>query len=169
MPLHALTMFLQAALPAGPAPMITPARLQAAVEVFAGQPALVDPRLLLPACAHPEMAYAAGGRSVMVRCAAPEWRVFIPVGSDIAGSVAGTIDAATPGERPAPLVRRGDRVMVEAEGQGFVVGMEAIAEADSRDGRVTLRPANGGRRLVAMVDDDGRVRIRGLNPMVNRR
>jgi flagella basal body P-ring formation protein FlgA len=169
---------LQAALPAAPAPisapapaMITPARLQAAVEMFAGQPALVDPRLLLPACGRPEMAFAGGGRSVMVRCAAPEWRVFIPVGSDVAAGLPGVAAPATAStaDRPAPLVRRGDRVMVEAEGDGFVVGMEAVAEADARDGRVTVHAASGGRRLVAMVDEDGRVRIRGLNPVVNRR
>ncbi|MBC7521332.1 MAG: flagella basal body P-ring formation protein FlgA [Sandarakinorhabdus sp.] len=163
----ALTLLLQAAVAAPAPPMITPARLQAAVEVFAGQPALVDPRLLLPACARPEMAFAGGGRSVMVRCAAPEWRVFIPVGSDVAGSLPAS--AAPAGDRAAPLVRRGDRVMVEVEGDGFVVGMEALAEADARDGRVTVRPASGGRRLVAMVDDDGHVRIRGLKSMVNDR
>jgi flagella basal body P-ring formation protein FlgA len=151
--------------------MITPARLQAAVEVFAGQPALVDPRLLLPACGRPEMAFAGGGRSVMVRCAAPEWRVFIPVGSGVAGAFPASAAPAAPpaADRAAPLVRRGDRVMVEIEGDGFVVGMEGLAEADARDGRVTVRPASGGRRMVAMVDDDGRVRIRGLKSVVNRR
>ena len=163
----ALTMLLQAAVAPSPA-MITPARLQAAVEIFAGLPALVDRRLLLPACGRPEMAFAGGGRSVMVRCAAPEWRVFISVGSDVEGAFPpNAVPAAPAADRAAPLVRRGDRVMVEVEGDGFVVGMEALAEADARAGRVTVRPASGGRRLVAMVDDDGHVRIRGLKSMVN--
>lgn len=163
MPVFALTMLLQAALPN--APMITPATLQAAVELFAGRPALVDPRLLLPACARPDMAFDSGRRSVVVHCAAPEWRVFVPLRSDVA------LAALPPPvvDRAAPAIRRGDRVTVEAEGPGFVVGMEAVAEQDSRDGRVVVHPTGGGRRIVAQLGEDGRVRIRPLNAVVNSR
>jgi flagella basal body P-ring formation protein FlgA len=146
--------------------LLQPAVLQAQVEAFAGGPALVDPRLLLPACPRPEMAFAPGGKSVMVRCAAPEWRVFIPVGSVVSGIAPPEPAGAPP---TAPVIRRGDRVTVEIAGFGFLVSMEATADTDSRDGRVTLRPASGGRRLVGQVSPDGRVTIRGLNPMVNGR
>lgn len=139
--------------------MMAPADLQAQVAAFAGAPAVVDPRLLLPACAQPEMAYAAGGRSVVVTCAVPAWRVFVPLNAAVPAAVAAA----------APLIRRGDRVVVEVEGAGFVVGMEAVAEGDAREGRVALRPVNGGRRLTGMVDAEGRVKIRGLNAMVNGR
>ena len=73
----------------GEASMMPPAQLQALVEGFAGRPAIVDRRLLLPDCAAPELAWAGG--SVMVRCAAPDWRVFVPV----AGAVmpAAAVDA----------------------------------------------------------------------------
>nr|WP_310525284.1 hypothetical protein [Polymorphobacter sp.] len=140
----------------GEASLMAPARLQALVEGFAGRPALVDPRLLLPSCAAPELAWA--GSSVMVRCAVPDWQVFVPV----VGSVAAVADTG-------PVIRRGDRVVVEAGGDGFVIGMETVAEADSRDGRVALRVAGGGRRLTGIVGGDGRVRINGLNAMVNGR
>ena len=148
--------------------LMAPAVLQSQVEAFSGQAALVDPRLLLPACARPDFAWAMGGRSVMVRCAAPEWRVFVPVMQG--GAVAAVMPAFTP--RPdaeAPAVRRGDRVTLEVDGDGFVIGMEAVAEADARDGRVTLRAASGGRRLTGVVGTDGRVRLRGLSNMVNGR
>ena len=140
-------MLMMAMLVSAAPAMMAPLVLQAQVEAFAGVPAMVDARLLLPACARPEMAFAAGGRSVMVRCAEPAWQVFVPVKA--APLMAAAVEA--------PLVRRGDRVMVEVEGAGFVVGMEAVAEADARDGRVALRPLNGGRRLVGMVDSEGRV------------
>jgi flagella basal body P-ring formation protein FlgA len=146
--------------------LLSPTTLQAQVEAFAGGPAIVDPRLLLPACPRAEMAFAPGGKSVMVKCAMPEWRVFVPVGSVVSGVEPPQI--REPDAAP-PSIRRGDRVVVEVVGDGFTVGMDAVAEADSRGDRVNLRPANGGRRLVGHVAPDGRVHIRGLNPVVNGR
>lgn len=149
--------------------LMAPAVLQSQVEAFSGQPARVDPRLLLPACARPDFAWGVGGRSVMVRCAAPEWRVFVPVGQGGAPQLA-TLPAFTP--RPdadAPPVRRGERVTLEVGGDGFVIGMEAVAESDAKDGRVALRAATGGRRLTGVVGADGHVRLRGLSNMVNGR
>ena len=138
--------------------LTSPAALQAGVEAFAGRPALVDQRLLLPLCAEPAFAWSAGGRSVTVRCAAPEWQVFVP----LAG-------APSTAEAALPAVRRGDRVTLEVGGDGFVIGMDAVAEADSRDGRVALRAVNGGRRLTGTIGADGHIRLRGLSTMVNGR
>lgn len=145
--------------------LVAPAALRAGVEAFAGVPARVDPRLLLPMCPAPEFGWAVPGRSVVVHCAAPEWRVFVPVagGAMAAAAPVAAASAAT------PAIRRGDRVVVEAGGPGFVIGLEAVAEADARDGRVSLRAAGGGRRLSGVVGADGRVRIHGLSAMVNRR
>lgn len=174
MPIAAL---IHMALLAGPG-LMPPDELQARVEAFAGKSALVDPRLLLPACARPDLAMAAGGRSVMVRCVSPEWRVFVPVGE---GGAVGPTPAVVPAAavapagtevglpRQVPAVRRGDQVTLEIGGDGFVIGMAAIADADSRDGRVALRAVAGGRRLYGVVGDDGRIRLRGLNTMVNGR
>lgn len=145
---------LMMAAPAGAATMAVGA-LQALVEGFAGQAAVVDPRLLVPACAAPALARV--GTSVAVRCAAPVWEVFVP----LAGAATVPVPAAP------VLVRRGDRVVVEADGAGFVVALEAVAEQDARDGRVPVRA--GSRRFVATVDAGGRVRIHGLNGMVNGR
>ena len=156
----------------GAATLLSPADLQAQVEAFAGKPAFVDPRLLLPACARPEMAFVVAGRSVLVRCAAPEWRVFVPVGQagrvdDLVSTHQAAFDA--PASLPSPVVRRGDRVTLEVGGDGFVIGMETVADADARDGRVALRSVAGGRRLHGIVGDDGRVRLRNLSGVVNDR
>lgn len=163
--------------------LLPPALLQAQVEAFAGKTALVDPRLLLPACPRPDFAMATGGRSVLVRCSAPDWRVFIPVGeggaisapastlatAPNAGAIGVPLDVAERTSRPAPAVRRGDQVTVEVGGDGFVIGMATTADADARDGRVALRANVGGRRLYGIIGDDGRVRLRDLSTVVNGR
>jgi hypothetical protein len=109
----------------------------------------------------------------MVRCPSPDWRVFVPVGEG--GAVAPVPPAAATEPvlaglpRPQPAVRRGDQITVEVGGDGFVIGMAAIADADARDGRVALRATAGGRRLFGFVGEDGRVRLRDSSRMVNSR
>lgn len=162
------------AAPASAAPMIEPARLQAAAEMFAGQAVIVDPRLLLPACRDPAMAWGPGGRSVAINCAAPAWQVFVPVASGALPVASGALPivaaaAPVPAVAERSRIRRGDRVTVEAAGPGFVIGMAAVADADSRDGRVLLRPDGGSRRLTGIIGDDGRVRLGGLSSLVKGR
>ncbi len=180
------------AAPATAAPMIEPARLQAAAEMFAGQAVVVDPRLLLPACRDPAMAWGPGGRSVAINCAAPAWQVFVPLAAGASQVSAGAsqvsagasqvsagasqvsagavpVAAPVPAGAERPRIRRGDRVTVEAAGPGFVIGMAAVADADSRDGRVLLRPDGGSRRMTGIIGDDGRVRLGGLSTLVNGR
>jgi len=152
--------------------MLAPAMLQLQIEAFSGQPAQVDPRLLLPACAKPDFAWAAGGRSVVVHCAAPEWRVFVPVGERGAPPSAQLFEAVpAQAAQPAvvPAIRRGDRVSLEIGGAGFVVAMDTVADSDASNGRVPLRATTGGRRLYGAIDDDGHVRLHGLSKMVNGR
>lgn len=125
LPLFLPPLFLNAA-PAA-AQMIEPARLQAAAEMFAGRPVVVDPRLLLPACRTPALAWGPGGRSVAISCTAPAWQVFVPLADGPAPAAA---PAAVPTATPRPAIRRGDRVTVEAAGPGFVIAMDAVAEND---------------------------------------
>ena len=159
------------AAPATAAPMIEPARLQAAAEMFAGQAVVVDPRLLLPACRDPAMAWGPGGRSVAINCAAPVWQVFVPLAAGAIPLAAGALPVAapTPAATERPRIKRGDRVTVEATGPGFVIGMAAVADADSRDGRVQLRSDGGSRRMTGIIGDDGRVRLGGSTLIVNGR
>lgn len=128
------------------------AALADAVGRFAGAPARVDPRLIVPRCPSPALSWA---RSDVVRadCTSPAWTLYIPV--DGAGPAAQPLPAAA---RPRPAVRRGDRVMVEASGPGWAVAVEAEAERDADGGRVALRgPA--GRRFTGLVGEGGRISL----------
>jgi hypothetical protein len=166
------------------ATMIEPGRLQAAAEMFAGRPVVVDPRLLLPACRNPALAWGPAARSVAISCAAPAWQVFVPLADGQPPTVvavtapagvtsfaasAGVTPFAAPAGGIRPAIRRGDRVTVETTGPGFVIGMAAVADADARDGRVLLRPDGGGKRFTGIIDDDGRVRLTGLTTLANGR
>ncbi|MFZ4109342.1 MAG: hypothetical protein ACOYKQ_02595 [Polymorphobacter sp.] len=154
--------------PEARATMIEPGRLQAAAEMFAGRPVVVDPRLLLPACRNPALAWGPAARSVAISCAAPAWQVFVPLADGQAPTMVPTSDPAI---RSRPAIRRGDRVTVETDGPGFVIGMAAVADADAdaRDGRVQLRPDGGGKRFTGLIGDDGRVRLTGLTKIVGGR
>jgi flagella basal body P-ring formation protein FlgA len=146
-----IAYLLVAALP-GPA-MMPPEVLAAQVEAFANAKAMVDPRLILPDCAAPRLEWA-GPRSVSVRCGAPVWQVFVAVqGESGVHPVAQTLEISS-----VPAVRRGDRVVVEAGGEGFLVAVEGVAETDARDGRVMVKAGN--KRLLCIVDADGHVKIR---------
>jgi hypothetical protein len=166
------------------AAMIEPGRLQAAAEMFAGRPVVVDPRLLLPACRNPALAWGPAARSVAISCAAPAWQVYVPLADGQPPTVvavtapagvtsfaasAGVTPSAAPAAGIRPAIRRGDRVTVETAGPGFVIGMAAVADADARDGRVLLRPDGGGKRFTGIIDDDGRVRLTGLTTLANGR
>ncbi len=166
------------------AAMIAPGRLQAAAEMFAGRPVVVDPRLLLPACRNPALAWGPAARSVAISCAAPAWQVYVPLADGQPPTVvavtapagvtsfaasAGVTPSAAPAAGIRPAIRRGDRVTVETTGPGFVIGMAAVADADARDGRVLLRPDGGGKRFTGIIDDDGRVRLTGLTTLANGR
>lgn len=144
--------YMLAATLSGPA-MMAPEVLAARVEAFSGAKALVDARLILPDCAAPQLEWA-GPRSVSVRCAAPVWQVFVGVHGDNAAPV--VVQARESGGQP--LVRRGDRVVVEVSGEGWLVAVEGVAEADARDGRVMVKAGN--KRLSGVIGSDGHVRIR---------
>lgn len=142
--------------------MMAPEVLAARVEAFSGAKATVDPRLILPDCAAPQIDWAGPG-SVSVRCAVPAWQVFVPV----AAAGAGPAVVAASGIGGAPLVRRGDRVVVEMGGNGWLVAIEGVAESDARGDRVMVKTAS--KRLSCLIGADGRITIHGLSGMVNGR
>jgi flagella basal body P-ring formation protein FlgA len=128
--------------------------LIAQIAAFTGQPVDLDPRLAPPDCAGPPaIAWLPPGRSaVSVTCAAPGWRLFVPVA------------AVSPSPPAAPLVRRGDVVAVSASGDGFRITVDAVAESDAATGeRVRLRNKASGERLQAIVGADGNLWLTGFN------
>ncbi len=145
---------------------MSPDRLALLVVDFAAARGRIDPRLLLPDCAAPVLGWAVPGRTVAVDCPAPVWRINIPIDRPLAALPA--LPEQMP-EKPMPLVRRGDHLRVESPGDGFVVGVEAVADADARDGRVMLRNLSSGARLMAQVGADGRIVLPGSTIVMNRR
>jgi hypothetical protein len=142
--------------------LMAPEVLTARVEAFAGARASVDPRLILPDCSAPQLDWAGPG-SVSVRCPAPAWQVFVPVAAPGGGQPV----VAVSGSAGAPVVRRGDRVVVEMGGDGWLVAIEGVAESDARGDRVMVKTAT--KRLSCIIGADGRIRIHGLSGMVNGR
>ena len=122
-------LYVTAATPLAAVGLYPLSTLQAQVERFAGRPALIDSRLLLPDCAAPDLVWAVPGRSVRVHCTAPEWQVFVSVGN-AAAPAPELVNAAVPAtEAPVPArpqIRRGDRVMVEADGERLVLGLAPL-------------------------------------------
>lgn len=131
--------------------------LVAQIAAFTGQPISLDPRLSPPDCTSPPaIAWVRPGRSVVsVTCAAPGWRLFVPVAAAA---------PAAPVAPVAPLVRRGDVVAVAASGEGFRITVDAVAESDAAAGeRVRLRNKASGERLQAIVAADGNLWLTGFN------
>jgi hypothetical protein len=122
--------------------------LAAKVADFARARPIIDPRLVVPRCPAPALSWA---RADVVRadCADPAWTLYVPV--------AGT---GLPGLGPRliekPVIRRGDRVVVESNGPGFAISMEMEALRDADGSRIALK-SPGGRQLVGRIEPDGRV------------
>lgn len=130
--------------------------LDVAVAAFTGKPigqeggarAPVDARLRLAACGAPDLSWQSDRHSaVVVRCAAPAWRIYVPVlAAPAPARAAPTIAAAAAAPlavRAEPMVRRGDPVTVEARSAGFSITREGVAMGD----------AAPGARLLVRVDD----------------
>jgi flagellar basal body P-ring formation protein FlgA len=123
--------------------------LKAQVQGFAGGAnARLDPRLVVPRCLAPALSWA---RADVVRadCTSPAWTLYVPIDQP-----------AGPGFQPVararPAIRRGERVLVEAGGQGWAVSIEAEAERDADGNRIALKgPA--GRRFTGRIEEGGKV------------
>ena len=127
--------------------------LKAQVQGFAGGAnARVDPRLVVPRCLAPALSWA---RADVVRadCASPAWTLYVPIDQPYALAA-----QPQPPARPVirPMIRRGERVLVEAGGSGWAVSIEAEAERDADGNRVALKgPA--GRRFTGRIEEGGKV------------
>ena len=125
--------------------------LDAAVTTFTGKPAgqeggarvAVDARLRLAACDAPDLSWQSERHAaVVVRCAAPAWRIYVPVLAPPMAARAAATSIAAP-VRTEPVIRRGDPVTVEARSAGFAITREGVAMGD----------AAPGARLLVRVDE----------------
>ncbi len=119
-------------------------RLEAEASVVAGAPVTIDRRLHLAQCSSPPI-LAPGSGGLSVACAAPAWRIVVPL------------------QTLAPTIHRGDPVSVIASGAHFDVTIDGIAEADASPGsRLRVRDRSGG-HLSAVVRPDGSLSAPGYN------
>lgn len=109
----------------------------------------VDARLRLAACATVSLSWRTEAHdAVVVACSGPDWRLYVPVIRP-AGSAPVAQTAMAPATvKAAPVIKRGDPVLVEAGTDGFSVTREGIAMTDA---------APGGRFLVKVEDAKGPV------------
>ena len=131
------------------------AALDRSVSAFTGRPTgaeggvrtSVDARLRLAKCPTVSMSWRTEAHdAVVVACAGPAWRIFVPVirpASPPGATPATTRAAYAPVVKAAPVIRRGDPIVIEAGTEGFSISREGVALAD----------AAPGARFMVKVDD----------------
>jgi flagellar basal body P-ring formation protein FlgA len=111
----------------------------------------LDRRLRLPACNSSAAIEWADVQSLAVRCAAPAWRVRVPLASPEPGLRTESIRA---------LVKRGDVVEARYEADDFDITTYMVAMEDGRKGdAIRVKNPDNGRPSVAVVTDAGAVRF----------
>jgi flagellar basal body P-ring formation protein FlgA len=138
------------------------------VGALGGARAPVDARLKLAACAAPQLAWRSDAHdAVVVRCMAPEWRIFVVVNAPPAPRPA-PAPAAAPTPRPAPppkvepVIRRGDPLTLEAGAAGFSITRDGIAMGDAAPGaRLMVRVDDKRPPIQAIAIEAGRARLPG--------
>lgn len=131
-----------------------------------GARAPVDPRLKLAPCPAPQLDWRSDAHdAVLVRCLAPAWRVYVPVRSP-ARPQPQPQPAAAPmaaPAKPAPVIRRGDPITVEARAAGFAVTREGQALGDAVAGaRLLVRIDDKRTPIQAVAIEPGRARLPGF-------
>ncbi|MEH3102783.1 MAG: flagella basal body P-ring formation protein FlgA [Sphingomonas phyllosphaerae] len=132
-----------------------------------GARAPVDARLRLATCGMVALSWRTDAHdAVVVACADPAWRIFVPViAPPRAASAAPAVmrtGAAAPAPRAEPVIRRGDPVTIEAGSDGFSITREGVAMADAAPGaRVMVRVTDSTRPVQAVAVDAGRATLPG--------
>ena len=149
------------------------ASLDRAVAAFTGRAigdeggarAIVDPRLRLAQCPTVALSWRTEAHdAVVVSCAGPDWRLFVPVRMPPQTAViAGPgRPATTPTATAEKVIRRGDPVTIEAGSSGFSITREGVAMADAAAGqRLTVRVADQGAPVQAVALSTGRATLPG--------
>ncbi|PAX08361.1 flagella basal body P-ring formation protein FlgA [Sphingomonas lenta] len=135
-----------------------------------GARAPVDPRLKLAACPTVALSWRSPTQdAVVVACSGPDWRIFVPVKRSAPVAAAATAPAvgrATPAgradDRLAPVIRRGDPVVIEAGTAGFTISREGVAMGDAAPGgRFMVRVADARAPVQAVAVEGGRATLPG--------
>ena len=150
------------ALAAAAAPHQDTAALDKVVAGFTGRPigedggarAAIDSRLRLKQCPTVALSWRTDAHdAVVVSCAGPEWRVFVPIrkpaqspGIAVAGAAAATAPVAA-----EKIIKRGDPLMIEAGSDGFSITREGVAMADATEGQRLMVRVDGSKMPVQAI------------------
>lgn len=125
----------------------------------------IDTRLRLATCPMVALSWRSEAHdAVVVACAGPTWRVFVPVIAPprAAAPMAAAGAAAPPPRAAAPVIRRGDPVTIEAGSEGFSITRDGIAMADAAPGaRLMVKVGDDNRPVQTVAVDSGRVTLPG--------
>ncbi len=137
----------------------------AAIGTPGGALASVDARLKLAACPAPQLEWRTPAHdAVVVRCLAPQWRLFVPVGvvKVAKAEAAPASPAPAPAAKPEVVIRRGDAITIEAGGAGFAITREGVAMADApAGGRLAVKIDDKKPPVQAIAIEPGRARLPG--------
>lgn len=132
-----------------------------------GARAPIDPRLRLASCPTVALSWRTPAQdAVVVACAGPDWRLFVPVrrvpALAAAPSNAAPVIPRAVVARAEPVIRRGDPVVIEAGQAGFAITREGVAQADAAPGaRVAIRIAGATAPVQAVAVANGRATLPG--------
>ena len=148
------------------------ASLDRAVSAFTGRPlggeggarTPIDTRLRLAACPTVALSWRTEAHdAVVVSCAGPDWRIYVPVTMAVGAAAARVQPAAY--VRPVkldPVIRRGDPVVIEAGSPGFAISREGVALADAPQGaRFLVRVDDTRQPVQAIAVAGGRATLPG--------
>lgn len=124
----------------------------------------IDPRLRLASCPTVALSWRTDAHdAVVVACAGPNWRLFVPVRAPAGAPVAVPRQAAyQPPVKAEPVIRRGDPVVVEAGSSEFSISREGVAMGDAAPGaRFAVRVENSGAPVQAIAVESGRATLPG--------
>lgn len=156
------------------APHQDTAALDKAVAAFAGKSigedggarAAIDSRLRLKQCPTVALSWRTDAHdAVVVSCAAPEWRLFVPIRMPAGATViarGATPAAAAPVPLAEKIIKRGDPLVIEAGSDGFSITREGVALADAAEGqRLMVRVDSGKMPVQAVALAPGRATLPG--------
>lgn len=153
------------------APHQDTAALDKAVAAFAGRSigedggprAAIDRRLRLKQCPTVALSWRTDAHdAVVVSCAAPEWRLFVPIRMPAQQAVVARAGAVAPAPAAEKIIKRGDPLVIEAGSDGFSITREGIALADAAEGqRLMVRVDSGKMPVQAVALAPGRATLPG--------
>lgn len=146
------------------------ASLDRAVAAFTGQPlgmeggarTPIDARLRLKQCPAVALSWRSEAHdAVVVSCAGPDWRLFVPIRAPaVAPAAAAPRTAAA--VKAQPVIKRGDPVVIEAGSPGFSISREGTAMTDAAPGaRFTVRVEDAKAPVQAVAVAQGRATLPG--------